>query len=74
MSSELATCPTPWCNSSSIHTTTFHKSKKGAKDGDLRVCYIDVEHSCKSCGVRTPQLSREDADAMWNQTETKMED
>lgn len=61
---ELKQCPTPWCDCTTIHTTTYHKSKK-LEDGTV-TSYTEVSHSCIRCGVRTPQLSRANANKLWN--------
>lgn len=65
MNPELNKCPTPWCKSSTVHTTTFHSHKKGP-DG-VQIPTIEVEHSCSMCHVRTPKMERHLADLTWNQ-------
>jgi hypothetical protein len=65
MQTELNKCSTPWCKSSTVHTTTFHGYKKGADGEPIQT--IEVEHSCTSCHVRTPRMTRDLADLTWNQ-------
>lgn len=64
---KLKTCPTPWCNSKSIHTTSFHTSKEDKVTKEVRQIIL-VEHICKDCGVRTPRLPANEATKVWNGT------
>ena len=61
---DLGPCPTPWCQSSKVHTTTFHRSKKD-DDGTVKK-WVEVDHSCPSCHVRTPQGLPPDMALLWN--------
>ena len=68
---KLSPCKTPWCVSQKVHTTTFHKSKK--VEGGPDVKWIEVEHSCPVCHVRTPQSEPHVAERMWNMPTTQKE-
>lgn len=61
---ELKRCPTPWCQSNTVHTTTYYTSGKDADGNVIRV--VEVDHHCTKCRVSTPRLPREDADMLWN--------
>ena len=65
MDTELKPCATHWCDELRVITTTFHKSYKDEATKTV-VRYIEVEHSCPKCHVRTPQLSPRDALNVWN--------
>lgn len=59
----LKTCPTPWCDSNRVHTTTYFTSKKM---GDNTISVIEIQHHCSDCHVTTPRLSAAEADKLWN--------
>ena len=65
MNNTMLPCPTPWCNATKVHTTTFFKSRD-VKGSDIRETFTEIEHSCPSCHVRTPQMDAANAHAVWN--------
>jgi hypothetical protein len=60
----MLTCPTPWCTSKTIHTTTFINYDKNKETG-IMTQKLEVEYSCPSCHVRTPKMNELDAIACW---------
>jgi hypothetical protein len=62
---DLLTCPTPWCNSKQVHTTTFINSNKDKETGVVTQ-KVEVEHSCTVCNVHTPKMPAGEAAICWN--------
>ena len=60
----LKKCPTPWCNSDRVITTTFYKKGRVRENGEA-ARIVEVEHSCPVCRVRTPQRPVDQANALW---------
>ena len=62
---DLLTCPTPWCTSKQVHTTTFILKYENKETGEITQT-SEVEHSCTSCHVRTPKMPAWEAAICWN--------
>lgn len=69
---ELKPCQTSWCDSTRVHTTTYYKSRKDEETGQV-FRFVEVDHSCPKCHVRTPQMPRDLADETWNGNTHKSE-